>query len=134
MANLKTDALRRVLETLHNQFAIRLALVFGSVAAGTEDWESDLDIAVDVGRPLTPEEKLTLITQLAQETGRPVDLIDLRTAGEPMLGQILKHGVRLLGSNASYADLIRRHLFESADFLPYRTRILEARRRAWIAK
>lgn len=30
------------------------------------------------------------------------------------------------------ASLLRQHLFDAADFLPYRDRILEERRRAWI--
>jgi hypothetical protein len=50
------------------------------------------------------------------------------------LGQILRHGTRLLGSETAYADLIRRHLFDQADFLPYRRRILAERRRGWIGK
>lgn len=29
-------------------------------------------------------------------SGRPVDLIDLRRAGVPLTGEIIKHGVRLV--------------------------------------
>jgi hypothetical protein len=64
----------------------------------------------------------------------PVDLIDLKRTGEPLLGQILKHGVRLMGSDTDYAALLTRHLFDAADFLPYRNRILAERRRAWIGR
>lgn len=80
------------------------------------------------------ETKMALIGDLSQAVGRPVDLIDLHVAGEPILGQILKHGVRLLGSDADYAELIKRHLFDEADFMPYRRRILAERRQAWIGK
>ena len=116
------------------QPGIELAIIFGSIAAGTERPESDLDLAVDAGHILTVEEKRILISELAGRIGRPVDLVDLRTAGEPLLGQILKHGIRILGSTACYARLLRRHLFDSADFLPYRERILRERRRAWIGR
>jgi hypothetical protein len=34
-----------------------------------------------------------------------VDLVDLHTVGEPLLGQILRHGKRLLGGGTCYADL-----------------------------
>jgi len=61
---------------------------------------------------LSPE--MAFIEEIAAKTGRPVDLIDLRTAGEPVLGETLKHGVRILGSTAKYADLIRKHLFDNA--------------------
>ena len=104
------------------------------MASDQERFDSDLDLAVDAGRRLTVSEKMTLIGDLALEIGRPVDLVDLRSVGEPLLGQILRHGKRLLGSDAHYAALISRHLFDQADFVPYRNRILAERRRAWIGK
>jgi predicted nucleotidyltransferase len=126
-----TEAIQAAIDT---QPGIRLAILFGSLATGREHVESDLDLAVDAGRILTADEKLALIGELAVQTGRPVDLVDLHAIGEPLLGQILRHGKKLLGSEACYADLICRHLFDQADYLPYRTRILAERRRAWIGK
>ncbi|GBE48594.1 nucleotidyltransferase domain protein [bacterium BMS3Bbin12] len=113
---------------------IRLVMLFGSLAAGRARRDSDLDLAVATGRALTVVERASLIAELAEATGRPVDLIDLHVVGEPLLGQILKHGRRILGSNGAYAELIKRHVFEEADFMPYRRRILAERRRAWIGK
>jgi len=111
-----------------------LGLVFGSVAQGRQRPDSDLDIAVQAKQAFTVEEKTALIEALAQSTGRPIDLIDLKVVAEPLLGQILRHGRRLFGSNTAYAQLISRHLFEQADFMPYRSRILAERRAAWIGK
>lgn len=125
---------RMILAALDTQPGIRLAILFGSLAAGRERVDSDLDLAVDAGRRLTADERLALTTELAKRTGRPVDLVDLYVVGEPLLGQILRHGKRLLGGGTCYADLIRRHLFDQADYLPYRSRILSERRRAWIGK
>ncbi len=113
---------------------LRAAYLFGSLASGKARPDSDLDIAVLAAGPLGPEEKLALIGALAALTGRPVDLVDLATVGEPLLGQVLLHGRRLLGSDLEHARLIRRHVFEQADFVPYRNRILAERRRAWIGK
>jgi hypothetical protein len=48
------------------------------------------------------------------------------------LGQILTGGRRLWGDDARHAALLSQHLFNQADFMPYRTRILRERRRAWI--
>lgn len=113
--------------------AIDQALVFGSVAMGTATAFSDLDIAAAFNTaPMSPEQKLALIAALAQSTGRPIDLIDLNAVGEPLLGQILRHGRRLMGSNDAYAGLLSRHLFENTDFMPHRSRILAERRLAWI--
>ncbi|MGH8629613.1 MAG: type VII toxin-antitoxin system MntA family adenylyltransferase antitoxin [Burkholderiales bacterium] len=111
---------------------IRLAIVFGSIARGSARRDSDLDLAVLASHPLSAEEKIQLIADLAAHTGRPVDLVDLRTVGEPLLGEILKQGQRLIGSDADYAELLRRHIFDSEDFMPYVRRILAERRRAWI--
>jgi predicted nucleotidyltransferase len=111
-----------------------LALVFGSVAQGRERADSDLDIAVAARQPLTPVERMNIIAALAEQTGRPVDLIDLNGVAEPLLGQIVRHGRRLLGSDGAYGNLISKHLFEQADFMPYRNRVLTERRAAWIGK
>jgi len=111
---------------------IRQALVFGSVATGSARQDSDLDIAVEASRPLDAEDKLRLIEALAAAAGRPVDLIDLKTIGGPLLGQILKHGQRILGSHSDHAELLRRHMFDTEDFQPYVERMLRERRQAWI--
>jgi predicted nucleotidyltransferase len=123
-----------ILAAISTQSGIGLAILFGSLAAGEGRAESDLDLAVDAGRRLTASEKMALISELAGRTGRPVDLVDIHAVGEPPLGQILQHGKRILGSDTLYANLIRRHLFDQADYLPYRNRILAERRQAWIGK
>ena len=120
--------------TLAEHGGIRLAILFGSHATGRATANSDLDLAVRTTAPLEVAEKIALIEKLAEATGMPVDLIDLKRVGEPLLGQILKHGVRLMGSDTDYAALLSRHLFDAADFLPYRNRILAERRRVWIGR
>jgi len=113
---------------------IAIAVLFGSVASGRQRADSDLDLAVASKQALTAHEKINLINALAESTGRPVDLIDLKTVSEPLLGQILRHGRRIMGSDTLYGELISRHLFEMADFMPYRTRLLAERRMTWIGK
>ena len=113
---------------------IVLAVLFGSVALGRQRPDSDLDIAVAAAQPLTPDEKIAIIGALAERTGRPIDLIDLKGVSEPLLGQVVRHGRRILGSDTYYGALINRHLLEQADFMPYRSRVLAERRRSWIGK
>ncbi|HEY8710599.1 MAG TPA: nucleotidyltransferase domain-containing protein [Burkholderiaceae bacterium] len=125
------DQLRGVLAGFPN---VLLAVLFGSVALGRQRSDSDLDIAVAASQALTAAEKIAIIEALAERTGRPVDLIDLKAVAEPLLGQIVRHGRRLLGSDSAYGQLISRHLFEQADFMPYRTRVLAERRAAWTGK
>ncbi|MBZ0072507.1 MAG: nucleotidyltransferase domain-containing protein [Burkholderiaceae bacterium] len=123
------DSIKALLE----REPLRIAILFGSLAAGNARPDSDLDIAVAAGCRLNSADKLRLIDKLSLLVGRPVDLVDLRTAGEPLLGQILQKGDRLfVRDQRLFAELIKRHLFDSADFLPYRRRILAERRQAWI--
>lgn len=111
-----------------------LVVLFGSVALGRQRVDGDLDIAVAAKQALTVHEKIALVGALADRTGRPIDLIDLSVAPEPLLGQIVRHGRRILGSDTLYGELISRHVFEQADFMPYRNRLLAERRIAWIGK
>ena len=113
---------------------VSLAVLFGSAALGRQQPKSDLDIAVAANRPLTADEKIAIIGALAERTGRPIDLVDLNGVSEPLLGQVVRHGRRILGSDTLYGKLISRHLFEQADFMPYRSRLLAERRLAWIGK
>lgn len=132
--NTAPDIDKQLQEVLTRFPELVLALVFGSIAQGRQRTDSDLDIAVAAKQALTAVEKMAIIAALAQQTGRPVDLIDLKVVAEPLLGQILRHGRRLLGSDGEYGQLISRHLFEQADFMPYRNRVLSERRAAWIGK
>ena len=75
-------------------------------------------MALDLGRPLTVADKLTLIDALAQASGRPVDLIDLRSAGVPLMAEILRGGVRVAGSTEAYGALMARHVTDVEDFMP----------------
>jgi uncharacterized protein len=113
---------------------LALAILFGSAALGRQRPDSDLDIAVAAAQALTAAEKMAIIEALAESTGRAIDLIDLKVVTEPLLGQIVRHGRRILGNDGAYGRLISRHLFEQADFMPYRTRVLAERRAAWIGK
>ncbi len=124
---------QNILSVLNAQPNIRLALLFGSISRGEGRADSDLDLAVAGQRVLTSEEKIGLIEKLAQVVGRPVDLIDLQSAGGPILSQVLTTG-RLIycTDRVLYAELIKKMLFDQADMMPYRERILAERRKAWI--
>ena len=45
---------RAILAALNTQPGVRLAILFGSLAAGRERADSDLDLAVDAGHRLLP--------------------------------------------------------------------------------
>jgi predicted nucleotidyltransferase len=119
-------------KALQAHSGLRLALLFGSCALGTQRPDSDVDVAVDMGGVMAAEQHVSLISDLALATGRAVDLIDLRTVGEPLLGQILQSGRRIGGEHAVHAQYITRHVMDVEDSVPYQERILRERRQAWI--
>ncbi len=125
------DLIARIQGVLARYPTLHLAILFGSGGRGQERFGSDVDLAVDAGHPMSAADRTSLIGDLALATGRPVDLIDLCSIGEPLLGQILGHGIRIGGSATRFATLLSRHLVDQADFLPLRNRILDARRTAW---
>ncbi len=129
------SSIKHQLHALLSQYAeIRLAIVFGSLALGTQRPDSDLDLALLTTlsmSPMSSDFKLELMALIGSEMGRPVDIIDLHTTGEPLLGQVFK-GERILGEDAVYASLLSKHLLNTADFLPLRERILNERRAAWL--
>jgi uncharacterized protein len=116
---------------LQTQPDIRLAIVFGSAAAQRMRADSDIDLAVQCDAPLIAARKSELIAAIALISGRPVDLIDLRTAGQPLLGAILQ-GKRIKGSAEQIVPLALRNVLERADFLPLIERTLAERRCAWM--
>ena len=70
--------------TLERHSGLELAFVFGSVVRGPARDGSELDIFVQGAQPLCSSQKMALIGDLAEAMGRPVDLIDLRTVGQPL--------------------------------------------------
>lgn len=122
---------RQITRILSHYPELRLAILFGSQAGGGATRDSDIDIGVLSEGPMSAAFKLELMQRVGLECGRPVDIVDLHTAGEPVLGQVLK-GRRLLGDNATYAQLLTRHLLDTADFVPLQRRILAERRAEWI--
>ena len=110
---------------------IKLAILFGSLASGKAHLNSDIDLAILADAPISNDFKLQLINAIGAKFGRPVDIIDLYHAPEPILGQVLK-GIKLLGDNTTRAKLLTKHLLNTADFLPLHQRILTERRNRWI--
>lgn len=114
---------------------VRLGFIFGSIARGTAGKDSDIDVAVAGPRPLTQEEKQMLIREIAELSGRAVDVVDLQTAGAPIRRTVLRGGKLIHCMDRSlYAEIIKRTVFDAADLMPYRERILTERRRKWIGR
>ncbi len=128
-----SNGLRTLTEALAAESDVLLAIAFGSLAQGSAGFESDADVAVLGERPLDSERRTALTRVVAEATGRPVDLLDLRVTGVPLLRTILREGTTLVCRDRAARDrLTSRMLADVEDFLPLRERLLRERRQRWI--
>jgi predicted nucleotidyltransferase len=125
------EEIESVVKVLRQYPEIELAIVYGSLALGNARSDSDLDLALVGNKPLPLELKAQLIGELALVTGRPIDLVDLRTAGQPLLSEIITKGKRILGSPETFAYWMVQHLIEQEDFAPILRRLNEERLKRW---
>ena len=65
------------------------ATLFGSLARGAARPDSDIDVAVSFGKPMTSDLRMAVAGLVAEVAGRPVDLIDLEKAGGTILARAL---------------------------------------------
>ncbi len=126
-----SDLDKQLAEFVSRYPQFKLAILFGSQATGGVTKKSDIDLALLSDAPISSSLKLELVEKIGARFGRPVDIVDLYFAAEPVLGQVFK-GKRLLGDDATYARLLTKHLINTADFVPLQQRILAERRNAWI--
>ncbi|HMW73115.1 MAG TPA: nucleotidyltransferase domain-containing protein [Cellvibrionaceae bacterium] len=85
----------KITHTLQKQLPGLLAIyAFGSRIQGNATADSDLDLAVLVAGYANPEQLWNLASDLSDETGCPVDLVDLRAASTVMQYQIITTGER----------------------------------------
>ncbi len=110
------------------QPSINLAILFGSFANGTHTASSDIDLAIQLDRPMTAENKLYFLQSLGELFDKNIDLIDLNTVGEPLLNQIIRYGRLLKGDKQDHIDLKIKNVNMMQDFTPYIERTLKERR------
>lgn len=130
---LKLQLARQLTGLLSQYPNIRLAILFGSQAnpERQKHFGSDIDLAIMTDAPVSDRFKMELMERISTKFGYPVDIVDVNEAPEPILGEVFK-GQRLLGDDTTYAQLLTRHLLNTADFVPLRERILKERRDRWI--
>ena len=133
MSSLELNA--ALTDWLDEHTEIELAMLSGSYAKGTTTSNSDVDFSIQLSsrRCMTADDKLAYIHQLSMLLSNEVDLIDLRSVGQPLSAQIIKYGKRLLGTNTQYADLAIKNINSSQDFTPYIERVLRQRRKRWLS-
>jgi predicted nucleotidyltransferase len=109
--------------------SLTLVVVYGSAATGRMRDDSDVDLAVLGRTPLNVDARLSIASAIAGATGRKVDLLDLGRAHGTILSEVLTSGVRLIvNDRAALEMLMRRLVYEEADYMPLYRRMLKERR------
>ena len=127
------DLFQAVADTLAGEAGLKVALVYGSAAAGTMRRDSDVDVAVLFDRPLDMEARLALWGKLTDALRREVDLVDLHDLGGEILHQILTKGRVVIKNDAqAYFRLLQRMVYNAEDFMPLVRRMQESRIRRFI--
>lgn len=114
-ASVRTLNVSQVLDELHTVFpSLSAAYLFGSAARGQMLPDSDIDVAIDIGRALSATECWNAMQHLAVRAGREVDLVDFRTASDVLRHQVLTTGRRLFAR-----DEVAQAIFEAAALSEY---------------
>jgi predicted nucleotidyltransferase len=115
---------------------LRFAMLFGSVAEGTNGPTSDVDIGIfPQDTELSLQDELSLQTELARSCGRSVDLVRLDRAPTLVRWQVVRHGrVLLEGVPFAAQRFIADSVAEYLDFAPAFERAAETFRRFLVAE
>jgi predicted nucleotidyltransferase len=84
------------------------AIVFGSMARGEARPDSDIDLAVSFGKPMSPDLRRAITGIIADAAGRGVDLVDLESANGLILARALGGREILCDSVATRQRMIAR--------------------------
>jgi predicted nucleotidyltransferase len=122
------SSMQETLRFLVDDPELQFVVIFGSTVVGRQQPDSDIDVAVYPVRALDHRKRQQLIDAIALATGRPVDLIDLSTAGGALLRSILRTGKVLVCKNQAIPGILAERLLDwQEDFEPQLNRMLETR-------
>jgi uncharacterized protein len=132
---LTLPALDLIVAALRGGPPVRLAILFGSTARGTQRSDSDIDIGIVPEDPELPlNEELTLQTELSRVSGRQVDLVRLDRASTLLRWQVVRHGRALVEAEPfAAARFTADTVAEYLDFAPAFERAAENFRRVLTA-
>jgi predicted nucleotidyltransferase len=117
---LTSSALDLIVAVLRSGPPLRLAMLFGSTAKGTQRIDSDIDIGIVPEDPeLSLAEELTLQTDLARVSGHQVDLVRLDRASTLLRWQVVRYGQALIEATPfAAARFTAETVAEYLDFAP----------------
>ncbi len=89
------SAVNEHLDVLAQKYGVAVVAVFGSYVRGEERPQSDIDLLVEILRPISLLELVGAELYLSEVLGSKVDLVPQRAVREELRDSILKEAVRL---------------------------------------
>ena len=124
---------QKLLDVLAAWPTLSVVIVYGSAATGTMRPTSDIDLAVLGPQPLAAEIRLAIMADVTRATGRDTDVLDLQQARGTILSEILTLGVRLRVTQPAALELLMKRLvYDEADYMPLYRRLLRERRERFL--
>ncbi len=118
MKQLKQHDLQSLVDALR-RFGVVYAVVFGSAARGELRADSDIDIAVAAEGPLSSEMRYGIINAISGISGRPIDLVDLKTARGVLLARALQGRELFCDSVRAKGDALFRRVSVAEEDIAY---------------
>ena len=121
----RQDIIDRLKDYFSHDDDIEMVLLYGSVAKGTFNPKSDIDIALYSKKELTFEVLAKIQTELAIMFDREIDVADLKKAEGTFLYQIMTNAVKIKFEENIYVRYAMKALYFYEDFLPILRRTQE---------
>ena len=91
---IKTEYKQQLLAIVYKHVPECTVYLFGSRARGDDQHGSDIDIAIDIGHPISYQTLLAIGIDIDETTiPMKVDVVDLHTASDELKKDILKEGI-----------------------------------------
>jgi predicted nucleotidyltransferase len=98
----------KIIAILNSKFDCEAIVIFGSFSRGTQNAESDVDIAIKVNGNITKKEIFEVSNQISDEIKRDVDLINLDTIeNDGFKYEILINGIVVYCKDSYKFDLYK---------------------------
>ena len=121
----RQDIIDRLKDYFSHDDDIEMVLLYGSVAKGTFNPKSDIDIALYSKKELSFEVLAKIQTELSIMFDREIDVADLKKAEGTFLYQIMTNAVKIKFEENIYVRYAMKALYFYEDFLPILRRTQE---------
>lgn len=106
------EKLEKIKETLLNNIECEAIILFGSYARGTQNAESDIDIAIKSNKSVSKKEIFEIRLKLEEIISQDIDLIDLDSINDDFRYEILMNGNTLYCKDEMKFELYKLAMYQ----------------------